>query len=299
MSYFTKDAVSGLSELENIQFIYMDPPYNTGRNFYNFDDKFKSSMDYRDNLIKPVLVQAKKALNNTGVIAIHVEPKISHHIRYACDEVFGENRFVNEVVWLSGGNHHSKKKMQRSHDTILIYSKTGDFLYNPLFKPYSEEYSKGSSEDERGLFKTTALKNSQPDVVPRPNLRYEWNGNYHQWWVSKEKMESLHKEGRLKYNNKGIPRKKIYQHELSGIPVKDVWNDVSQIQGGEKLYYATQKPVALLERFISMFSSEGDLVCDPFAGSGTTGRACINLNREYILFDINKEAKQLFDSSIA
>ena len=85
---------------------------------------------------------------------------------------------------------------------------------------------------------------------------------------------------------------------MDGIPVKDVWNDIKQIQGVEKLDYATQKPVALLNRILKMFSNEGSIVLDACAGSGTVGRSAILTNRNYILFDLNTDGKILFEKSI-
>jgi DNA modification methylase len=298
MTYIVSNAVDGVNSMEKIDLCYMDPPYNTGRDFYNFDDRFSSSQEYRDGLIRPVVEAIHSKLSKKGVLVIHVEPRISHHIRVVCDDVFGENRFVNEIVWKSGGNHNTEKKLQRSHDTIIVYSKNSSFTFNPEYKPYDEEDVKNSKKDDRGYYQTSALKNSQPDVTPRLNLRYEWNGNSCQWFVSKEKMQELHDDNRLEYNSRGIPRVKRYFHELKGIQVKDVWDDISQIQMGEKMDYATQKPVKLLMRIIRMFSNKGDVVCDPFGGSGTTGRASIQLDREYTLFDINPKAKELFDESV-
>lgn len=298
MSYTILSAVDGIQSMNTIDLCYMDPPYNTGRDFFNFDDRFSSSVEYRDKLILPVVEAIYTKLTKNGVIVVHVEPRISHHIRIVCDSVFGENRFVNEIVWKSGGNHNTKKKLQRNHDTLIVYSKNSSYTFNPEYREYDEKEVLNSNKDERGYYSTSALKNSQPEVVPRPNLRYEWKGNYQQWYVSKEKMEELDKDDRLVYNRQGIPRVKRYYHEMKGIQVKDIWDDISQIQNGEKLPYATQKPVKLLKRVISMFSNEGDMVCDPFAGSGTTGRAAIELNREYRLFDINPEAKKLFENSL-
>ena len=296
--YSICDAKTGVLSLDSIDLVYMDPPYNTGRDFFNFDDRFKSSADYRDMLIRPVVEAIHSKLTKSGSIIIHVEPRISHHIRIVCDEVFGENRFVNEICWKSGGNHHGNKKLQRSHDSIIVYSKSASFTFNPEYKPYRDEDIEKAKSDKRGAYNTSALKNSQPDVIQRPNLRYVWNGNDCQWWVSKEKMQALHDDDRLVYNTAGVPRVKKYYSELKGIPVKDVWDDISQIQNGEKLDYATQKPVKLLERLVRMFSNKGELVCDPFGGSGSTGRACINTGRQYRLFDINPKAKELFDNSI-
>ena len=145
----------------------------------------------------------------------------------------------------------------------------------------------------------SAAHNSQPDVNPRPNLRYTWNGNFKQWLVSEEKMKQLHDDNRLIYNKKGIPRIKRFPDEQDGIPVRDLWDDISSIQSKEKTNYATQKPIKLLDRIISLYSKENDICLDPFAGSGTLGRSCIKNNRRYILFDINKEGKSIFEETIS
>ena len=172
-----------------------------------------------------------------------------------------------------------------------------------MYREYDEEYKKKSSvkicEFTGKEYVTTAIHNSQAHVNPRPNLRYDWKGHLKQWYVCKEKMQKLDKENRLKYNKRGIPRIKRYLHEMDGIPIRDVWNDISNIQSKEKLDYATQKPVKLLERIIKMFSSEKDTVLDIFAGSGTTGRASLATNRNYILFDISEKGKSVFLNSLS
>lgn len=285
-------------ESGSVDLIYIDPPYSTGRDFGHFVDKFESSWVFAHEFIKPRLIEAHRVLKSRGTIVVHVEPAISHYIRIVLDEVFGEGNFINEIVWVSGGNKQSKKKLQRNHDTILVYGKTKNTKFNPIYLPYSEEYNKGLKWDERhqDWFSTSAAHNSQPDVNPRPNLRYEWKGNHRQWYVTKDKMKQLHDEGRLQYSKKtGIPRFKKFLGELKGVQLRDVWTDISSIQNGEKLNYATQKPVKLLERIVQLYSDEGDLVLDFFAGSGTTGRACRNLGRNYILIDISEHGKSLFD----
>lgn len=282
------------------QLVYLDPPYNTGRDFDDFDDKFKDSKTYAYEFMKPKFELIKKLLKKDGVIVVHVEAKISHYIRLVLDEVFGEKNFQNEIIWKSGGNKKSSKKLMRFHDNIIVYSKTSKFKYIPQYKPYDEEYKKSNNikKDSRGEYTTSAAHNSQPNVVKRPNLRYEWNGHYKQWWWSIEKMKKLHEEDRLCYNEKGIPRVKKYITEMNGIPIRDLWTDINQIQGSEKLDYATQKPVELLERIVSMYTNENDFVLDPFAGSGTTARACHNLNRKYVMIDINPKGLEIFQKSI-
>jgi DNA modification methylase len=301
--YKVGDSKELLKEVKSnsVDLIYIDPPYCTGRDFYHFDDRFSSSANYRELLIRPLLQECHRVLTDIGNIVVHVEPKISHHIRIVLDDIFGEKRFKNEIVWISGGNHKSKKQLQRNHDTIIVYQKGVESIYNPEHKEYADDVVKKAKlcPYHSKKYVTTALVNRQPNVVQRPNLRYEWNGNFLQWHVSKERMQMLHDDNRLEYSKStGIPRVKKYLEEMDGIPVKDVWSDIKQIQGNEKLDYATQKPVALLNRILKMFSNEDSIVLDPCAGSGTTGRSAIMTNRNYILFDINTDGKRLFEESI-
>lgn len=280
---------------ESVDMIYMDPPYNTGRDFYYFADKFADFPKFMEERIR----ECHRVLKKDGNIVIHVEPRISHHIRNICDALFGDANFRNEIVWHTGGNAKNKHQLGRNHDTIIVYGKSTKAKFFPLYKPYTEDYKKGLKlcPHHNKHYSTSAAHNSQPEVNPRPNLRYEWNGNLRQWYFSKERMQELHDDHRLEYNEKGIPRIKRFAEEMDGIPVRDTWDDISSIQNGEKTKYATQKPVKLLERIVSLYSATDDVCLDPFAGSGTLGRACRTLKRNYILLDINPEAKAVFEEA--
>lgn len=298
-NYYIGDNIELLYQLENetIDLIYFDPPYNTGRDFYDFDDKFKSKEDYIQ-FIKIRVCECHRILKKTGTIVIHIEPKISHYFRFICDDIFGDTNFRNEIVWQTGGNAKNKYKLNRFHDNIIVYSKSNNQIFNPMYFEYDEEYKKKSNVKFCNIYNkeyvTTAIYNAQPDVNPRPNLRYTWNGFDKQWYVTKDKMEKLHNENRLEYNKDGLPRIKRFLDEMEGIPLRDIWCDINNVQSGEKINYATQKPVKLIERIIKLYTNENDICLDIFAGSGTLGRACINTKRKYILFDINKKGKELF-----
>ena len=307
---------------ETAQLVYMDPPYFTGRDFGDFDDNFESISAYANDLLKPIFVESKRILKQSGTIVVHVESKVSHYVRMALDEVFGMKRFRNEIIWCSGGNKHAQKQLARFHDVLLVYTKTAKSVFNPLYVPYSDDYMKATKICKKTgkKYNTTAAHNSQPDVNPRLNLRYEWNGHLKQWYVTKEEMQRRHDSGMLEYSKSGIPRFIKYVDKLPGVPIRDlwsdidvdmskiesgeisetgsVWTDVGQIQNGEKMAYATQKPVKLLERIIQLYTNKGDLVVDPFAGSGTTGRAAAALHREYLLIDINDKGRMLFNKSV-
>lgn len=293
-NYYIGNNIILLNKLNNesIDLIYFDPPYNTGRHFYDFNHKFKNKDEYIE-FIKLRIHKCYRVLKNTGTIVIHIEPKISHYFRLMCDEIFGDNNFKNEIGWQTGGNAKNKYKLNRFHDTIIVYSKTNNQIFNPIYFNYDDEYKKKSNVKFCDIHKkeyiTTAIYNSQPDVNPRMNLRYVWNGFNKQWYVTKDKMEKLHTENRLEYNKDGLPRIKRFLDEMEGIPLRDIWSDIN---------YATQKPIKLVERIIQLYTTENDTCLDIFVGSGTLGRACINNNRQYLLFDINNKGKEIFLESI-
>tara|TARA_R110000796_G_scaffold1780_2_gene7270 strand:+ start:227 stop:1165 length:939 start_codon:yes stop_codon:yes gene_type:complete len=303
-SFIIGDCLDTLRSLpeECCALVYLDPPYNTGRNFGEFEDKFDSMKEYAEGFLLPRLEECRRILKKEGNIVVHAEPRNSPYVRLALDKAFGEKNFKNEIAWKSGGNAKNKKQLGRFHDTIIVYSKSKQSIYNPIYKPYDEEYKKKSSAKHctktNLWYVTTAIHNSQPDVNPRMNLRYEWNGHQKQWYVSKGKMEFLHSDDRLVYNKRGIPRIKRFLDEMDGIPIRDLWTDINQIQGNEKLEYPTQKPVKLLERIVYLYSNPDDLVVDPFGGSGTTARASLHLGRKYLMIDMNKKAKEVFLESL-
>jgi DNA modification methylase len=305
-NYYIDDNLTLLRQLstETVDFIYFDPPYNTGRNFYDFDDKF-TSKEYYIQFMTERIRECHRVLKKTGTMVIHIEPRISHYFRFMCDEVFGgDGYFRNEIIWQTGGNAKNKYKLNRFHDTLIVYVKsTTAAIFNPLYFEYDEEYKKKSNvkycDIHRKEYVTTALYNAQPEVNPRVNLRYNWNGVEKQWYVSKEKMAQLHADNRLEYNKGGIPRIKRFLDEMEGVPLRDIWCDINNIQSGEKMNYATQKPVKLLERIVKLYTNEDGICLDIFAGSGTLGRACINTHRNYLLFDINPKGRELFLESIS
>lgn len=298
--YIVGDNLKVLQDINiEFDFCYIDPPYNTGRDFGDFGDSF-DSMEEFIKFLKPRFELIHKKLKDSGNLVVHVDSISSHYVKVCLDSIFGISNFRNELILTTSNMKQVKSKLMRSHDVILVYTKNKNKVkYNQQYTEYNTTESSNIKTDERGGYVTSAAKNSQPNVIVRPNLKYEWNGHTHQWWVSKEKMQKLHDENRLEYNKQGVPRIKRYLKELKGIPFKDVWTDISSIQKNEKLDYATQKPVKLLERLLDLYTNEGDTCLDIFAGSGTVGRACLNKNRKFILVDINKKGKQVFESSIS
>lgn len=298
--YIVGDNLEILRTLEtNFDFCYIDPPYNTGRDFGDFDDRFEDMPSFI-NFLRPRVELIHQKLNDNGNLVLHVDPIASHYCKVMLDEIFGIKNFQNEIIWCTNGMKKVKSKLMRSHDVLLVYSKKKTKAYfKPMYIPHVLNPKKNYKDDGtgRGPYTTSAAVNSQPDVIVRENLRYEWNGHQHQWWCSKERMQMLHDDNRLEYNRRGIPRIKRYYSELDGIPMKDVWTDISSTQVGEKLDYATQKPIKLIERLLNLYTKENDTCIDFFAGSGVLGRACKKTNRNYLLIDINENGKIIFDEN--
>lgn len=265
---------------DDIDFIYIDPPFFTQRDFKEYTDKWESSKDYL-NFIKLRLLQARFVLKKTGVIAVHCDNKANYKIRLILDEVFGEKNFINEIIWeASKGIRKASNRFLKVHETIIIYSKSKNYCFNKQFKPFSEEYKKMfSNKDERGFYSTQPLRDHGEEMIKK-----------------------LEKEGRIYLTENGKKRVKIYLHEKKGQKITSVWTDINGMghcSSKERVGYPTQKPLALLDRLIKSFTNEGDLVCDFFCGSGTTLVSAKRLNRNFIGCDINKTAVEITNKRLS
>lgn len=245
-------------------------------------------------MMAPRLVEMRRALKSTGSIYLHCDPTASHYLKLLMDAVFGPESFKNEIVWRRYGVHNDvgqgSSHFGRVHDVLLSYTKSDKSVWHQVFVPLSEDYIKGTYrliEPETGRrFTTTPL--TGPGGAEKGNPVFEWKGHTRAWRYSKETMERLDKEGRLYYSKTGYARQKKYLEESKGVPVQDWWDDVRALTGAhaERLGYPTQKPQLLLERIIEASTNEGDVVCDPFCGCGTTITAAQKLNRQWTGIDI-------------
>jgi len=241
------------------------------------------------------LVELHRVLKPTGSLYLHCDSVASHYLKIVLDAIFGTAQFRTEIIWKRTSAHsdtkQGAKQPGRIHDVILFYSKGQDWIWNPVFIPYNEDYVEESYRhvDESGRrFKSTDLTAAKPGG----DTLYEWHGRVppkgRYWAYSKENMQKFEEEGRLYYTKTGFPRLKQYLDEMPGVHVQSIWTDIPPISSiaTERLGYPTQKPVALLERIISASSNPGDIVLDPFAGCGTAIHAAHKLGRRWIGIDI-------------
>ena len=282
------------------------------------------------SMMAPRLRELHRVLKPTGSLYLHCDPTASHYIKVLLDAVFGPTRFRSEIVWKRTSAHSNTKQGREVHghihDTILFYTKSDEWTWNPVYQPYSEEYLEKEYDkvDEDGRrFTDSDLTANRPGGdteykwrVKKPKGTDDWqadlddeyedpkdgweykgvppySGRY--WMYAEEKLEELDREGKLYYRRTGMPRKKNYADEMPGVPLQDIWTDISPISAGsnERLGYPTQKPEQLMERIIKSSSDEGDVVLDPFCGCGTTIASAEKLDRNWIGIDVTHLAINL------
>jgi hypothetical protein len=254
------------------------------------------------------------------------------------DSIFGPQRFRSEVVWKRSSAHSDTKQGLKNlghiHDILLFYTNGEEPIWNTQFTAYDESYvgrdygliDEGSGRRFRRDNLTAARPGGDTEyewrVKKHAGIRERWvadlddehlspkagweyagigpyNGRY--WAYSKDNMRRFASEGRLRHTFDGMPEYKRYLDEMPGVPLQDIWTDLTPIVAGtaERLGYPTQKPEALLERIIKASSNEGDVVLDPFCGCGTAISVAQRLNRRWIGIDITHLAVGLIKQRLA
>lgn len=263
------NCVEKLKEMEanKVDLIYFDPPFFTQRkhSLKNKDNSKTYEFDDKYNsieeylkLVENVLQESKRVLKNTGSVFLHCDKTASHNIRVAMDKIFGRENFQSEIIWSYKRWSNAKKGLLNAHQVIFFYSKTQDFKFNTIYTDYSA---------------TTNL-----DQILQDRERNE-NG------------KSIYK----KDENGNV----VLGKEKKGVPLSDVWEiPYLNPKAKERTGYPTQKPVLLLNQILNIVTDEGDLVVDPFCGSGTTCVSAKSLKRQFIGIDISKDAVELANSRL-
>jgi site-specific DNA-methyltransferase (adenine-specific) len=239
----------------SIPLIYIDPPFNTGRN--QIRTRIRTSRDvngdrvgflgqsYRTTklgtsqfadafddylaFLEPRLIEAHRVLTTNGSFYIHLDYREVHYVKIMLDGIFGRDSFLNEIIWAYDYGARTKRKWPAKHDNILVYVK------NP------KSYVFNADDIDREPYMAPGL-------------------------VGPEKAA----KGKL--------------------PTDTWWHTIVPTTGPERTGYPTQKPLGIMRRIIRASSNPGDLVLDFFAGSGTTGMAAYELDRRFLLVDSNEEA---------
>lgn len=254
-------------EPETVQLIYLDPPFFTQKE--HSSRPRDNSQEYRftdkwpslaDYLMfmRELLTQCHRLLKKEGNLFLQCDKSASHHLRLLLDEIFGWQNFQSEIIWSYKRWSNSKKGLLNNHQTIYFYSKTADFKFNTLYTAYSP---------------TTNV-----DQILQARAKNEFG----------KSIYNRHPNGDV-----------ILGPEKKGVPLSDVWNiPFLNPKAKERVGYPTQKPILLLEQILMIGSDKGDLILDPFCGSGTTLVAAKLLDRLYLGIDLSQEAIQLTEKRL-
>lgn len=294
-------AVLNFTHQEKIDLIYIDPPYNTGNNDFIYNDKIKSDYVRTDDpfrhskwisFMEKRLRLAKNLLKQTGVIFISIDDNEYAPLKMLCDEIFGDINYIGTVVRKRRKSQANlSKNISPIHEYLLIYGKSNQARLNNLMPSIDESTFINSDNDPRGAYITMPCSN-------KGGSNYEIStptGNKHtdEWRFKQETYIKLLEDNRIVFSKKGDgkPRYKLFLKEKKekGVIANTWWEDMATNQEGTielkeifngQVVFNNPKPVGLIKHILKLATKENSIVLDFMAGSGTTGHAVLELNKE-------------------
>jgi adenine specific DNA methylase Mod len=253
------------------------------------------------------LLELHRVLKPTGSIYLHCDPTASHYLKLLMDAVFGPERFLNEIIWKRTSAHSSARRYGPIHDVLLYYARSDSYMWSSLYEPYDEFYlnqfyTHFDADGRRWRRSDLTGAGVRHGETGKPWRGIDVTAKGRHWFVPPAELDKLDTQGKIHWPAKtgGMPMLKRYIDEQPGVPLQDVWTDIRPMHNlaQERLHYATQKPVAILERIIQASSNEGDIVLDPFCGCGTTIHAAQKLHRQWVGIDITHLAISLIEKRL-
>nr|WP_314326719.1 site-specific DNA-methyltransferase [Fusobacterium pseudoperiodonticum] len=312
-----------------IKMIYIDPPYNTGKDFV-YKDNFRANIEnYKKvtgqvseegtklttntdtdgryhsnwlNMMYPRLKLARNLLTDDGVIFISIDDNEQANLKKLCDEIFGEENFIAQIVWERAfAPVNLKKHFSESHDYIICYSKNINLSRNNGLKRNEEADNRYSNPDNdpRGVwtsgdFSVGPAVESNIYKIASPSGRENYPPNGRSWRVSEEKFKEMLLDNRVWFgeDGNGVPRQKRFLSEVkNSITPMTIWKytEVGHSQDATKKLkelfdevhvFDYSKTVELIKRCIELYTIQGDIILDFFSGSATTAHSVMQLNAE-------------------
>ena len=298
-----------------VKVIYIDPPYNTGKDFV-YPDNFKEGLDtYLEwskqvnevglklssntesegrfhsnwlNMMYPRLKLSRNLLAEDGLIFVSIDDHESAHLRKLLDEIYGENNFVASICHKSRGSVSNDKIISPNHNNLLVYARKYDVLFADRKSIGLDPDLSGFDEsDDRGPFKLVPVDG--PGGARKGNPYYEFLGVEGFYRYSKETMQKLFEDGEIVKRGNTLQRKYYLDKAVTSRKTDTTWWDEGLLISSattalktllEGAYFDSPKPVGLIERILKQFTDKDSLVLDFFAGSGTTAHAVMKLNSE-------------------
>lgn len=290
----SNDSVKG-----KVRLVYIDPPFATGR---EFNGVHKEEIAYSDLLkgsefiefLRVRLMLLKKLMAEDASIYVHIDWKMSHYVRVLMDEVFGPERFINDITRIKCNPKNFKRKAYGNiKDTILFYSKTSNYVWNDSRENMDEEdiAKLFPKVDETGRRYTTNFLHAPGETLDGATGK-QWKGigppPGRHWRYPPEQLTVLDNLGLIEWSGNKNPRKKIFADDAikRGKKRQDIW----EFKDPAYPRYPTEKNLDMMKTILSASSEENDVVLDAFSGSGTTLIAAGELGRRWIGIDNSKMA---------
>ena len=312
-----------------IKMIYIDPPYNTGKDFV-YKDNFRANIEnYKKvtgqvseegtklttntdtdgryhsnwlNMMYPRLKLSRNLLTDDGVIFISIDDNEQANLKKLCDEIFGEENFIAQIVWERAyAPVNLKKHFSESHDYMVCYSKNINLSINNGLKRSEEADNRylNPDNDPRGVWQSDnfsvgpAVESNIYKIVS-PSGRENYPPNGRSWRVSEEKFKEMLLDNRVWFgeDGNGVPRQKRFLSEVkNSITPMTIWKytEVGHSQDATKKLkelfdevhvFDYSKTVELIKRCIELYTIQGDIILDFFSGSSTTAHSVMQLNAE-------------------
>ncbi len=296
-----------------VRCIYIDPPYNTGSAFEQYDDGREHSVWL--SLMRDRLSILWSLLASDGSLWISIDDTEAHYLKVLCDELFGRSAFLGSVVWEKDKGRRSDTAISISHDYILLYvkdralwSRTRNLL--PREEHQNDRYRNPDNDPrgpwlqgDNGTAKSASEGSRWPVTLPSGRIVRPSAGRG--WAFSRDTFDTARAEGRVYFgkDGDGMPIIKRYRTDVQqGVVPRSWWpadeaghNQEAKRDHLNKLLpdvepFATPKPERLLQRILTVATNPGDLVLDSFAGSGTSAAVAHKMGRRWIAIELGNHA---------
>lgn len=294
-----------------VKCVCIDPPYNTGNAFAQYDDNLAHSLWLR--MMYPRLSLLRDMLADDGSIWITIDDDEAHYLKVIMDEIFGRKNFVANVVWHSTKSVTSTAIISSAHTHILLYFKNKQYYVKNRLEFRLPENGAGFSNpdnDPRGSWKADPFQvggwrpNQQYEIVnPKTGKVYRPNPGC-SWKNDDKKFQVLLADNRIVFGKSGEagPQRKRFLSEAQdrGKVATTIWEDVDATTNGtqhsQQLFgvenaFSNPKPEKLIQRILHLSTKPGDLVLDSFLGSGTTAAVAHKMGRRWIGIENGEHAR--------
>ena len=295
-----------------VKCVFIDPPYNTGSAFEQYDDGLEHSVWL--SLMRDRLEIIRRLLHANGSMWIAIDDNEGHYLKVLCDEIFGRSGFVGTIVWENFYGRSNAAALSPGHNYILVYSPQGlDWKYTRNLLPRDEKSAskyKNPDNDPRGPWRLGPIFAAEERhaglmyTITTPSGKKVAPPKGSHWRMVEAEFWRLVDDRRVSFGDNGDnnPALKLYLNEVQDGMVPRTWwphTEVGHTQEAKREIQAlfpdddlfdTPKPERLLERIVTISTNPGDIVLNSFAGSGTTGAVAHKMGRRWIMVELGDHA---------